>query len=60
MGALRLTLGRENTEADVDYVVARLPEIVERIGETSRQGNKEKEVPSVVTVTLFPSLENET
>ena len=31
MGALRLTLGRENTEADVDYVVAKLPEIVERI-----------------------------
>ena len=35
MGALRLTLGRENTEADVDYVVAKLPEIVERI-----RGNK--------------------
>ena len=35
MGALRLTLGRENTEADVDYVVAKLPEIVARI-----RGNK--------------------
>jgi cysteine desulfurase len=31
MGALRLTLGRENTEADVDCVVAKLPEIVARI-----------------------------
>ena len=31
MGALRLTLGRENTEADVDYVVAKLPEIVARL-----------------------------
>ncbi len=31
LGALRLTLGRENTEADVDFVVAKLPEIVERI-----------------------------
>ena len=31
LGALRLTLGRENTEADVDFVVAKLPEIVERM-----------------------------
>jgi len=31
MGALRLTLGRENTEADVDFVVAKLPEIVTRL-----------------------------
>jgi cysteine desulfurase len=31
MGALRLTLGRENTEADVEFVVAKLPEIVGRI-----------------------------
>ena len=31
LGALRLTLGRENTEADVDFVVARLPEIVARV-----------------------------
>jgi cysteine desulfurase len=31
MGALRLTLGRENTEADVDFVVTKLPEIVSRI-----------------------------
>jgi cysteine desulfurase len=28
MGALRLTLGRENTDADVDFVIERLPEIV--------------------------------
>jgi cysteine desulfurase len=31
MGALRLTLGRENTEADVDVVIERLPEIVARV-----------------------------
>ena len=31
LGALRLTLGRENTEADVDFVVAKLPEIVGRL-----------------------------
>ena len=31
LGALRLTLGRENTEADVDFVIERLPKIVERI-----------------------------
>jgi cysteine desulfurase len=31
MGALRLTLGRENTEADVDFVVEKLPEIVARV-----------------------------
>jgi cysteine desulfurase len=31
MGALRLTLGRENTEADVDFVVESLPEIVARL-----------------------------
>ena len=31
LGALRLTLGREHTEADVDFVIERLPKIVERI-----------------------------
>lgn len=31
MGALRLTLGRANTEADVDYVIEKLTEIVPRI-----------------------------
>jgi cysteine desulfurase len=31
MGALRLTLGRENTEADVDAVIEELPEIVARV-----------------------------
>jgi cysteine desulfurase len=31
MGALRLTLGRENTEADVDFVIEWLPEIVARV-----------------------------
>jgi len=31
LGALRLTLGRENAEDDVDFVVAKLPEIVSRL-----------------------------
>ncbi len=35
LGALRLTLGRENTEADVDFVVEKLPAIVRRL-----RGNK--------------------
>ncbi|NLP37643.1 MAG: cysteine desulfurase NifS [Firmicutes bacterium] len=30
-GSLRLTLGRDNTEEDVDYVLEVLPEIVERL-----------------------------
>ena len=30
-GSLRLTLGRENTEADVDYVLGNLPAIVEKL-----------------------------
>jgi cysteine desulfurase len=36
MGALRLTLGRENTEADVDFVAEKLPEIVARIRATTK------------------------
>ncbi|MCX7707490.1 MAG: aminotransferase class V-fold PLP-dependent enzyme, partial [Anaerolineae bacterium] len=31
LGALRLTLGRENTEADVDFVIEKLPAIVRRL-----------------------------
>ncbi len=31
LGALRLTLGRENTEADVEFVIEKLPQIVGRI-----------------------------
>jgi cysteine desulfurase len=31
MGSVRATLGRENTEEDVDYVLAVLPPLVERI-----------------------------
>jgi cysteine desulfurase len=30
-GSLRLTLGRENTDADVDYVMSILPGIVEKL-----------------------------
>ncbi|OQY23374.1 MAG: cysteine desulfurase NifS [Anaerolineaceae bacterium 4572_32.1] len=30
-GSLRLTLGRENTDADVDYVLQKLPGIVEKL-----------------------------
>jgi cysteine desulfurase len=35
LSALRLTLGRANTEADVEFVIEKLPEIVGRI-----RGNK--------------------
>ena len=31
MGALRLTLGRENTDADVDFVLRSLPALVKRL-----------------------------
>ncbi|NPV27661.1 MAG: cysteine desulfurase NifS [Firmicutes bacterium] len=34
-GSLRLTLGRENTEEDIDYVLRELPPIVERLREMS-------------------------
>jgi cysteine desulfurase len=37
MGALRLTLGRENTEVDVDTVIEKLPEIVVRIRAMNRK-----------------------
>jgi cysteine desulfurase len=30
-GSLRLTLGRDNTADDVDYVIGTLPDIVERL-----------------------------
>ena len=30
-GSLRLTLGEENTEEDIDYVLEVLPEIVQRL-----------------------------
>ena len=35
LGALRLTLGRSNTQADVDYLVQTLPGIVEKLRATS-------------------------
>ena len=34
-GSLRLTLGRETTESDVDYVLGEIPEIVHRLREMS-------------------------
>ena len=34
-GSLRLTLGRENTEKDIDYVLSTLPEIVENLRKIS-------------------------
>jgi cysteine desulfurase len=37
MGALRLTLGRENIDADVDFVIERLPEIVVRVRAMSQR-----------------------
>ena len=41
-GSLRLTLGRGNTEADVDYVLQVLPPIVERLREMSPLYNGKK------------------
>jgi cysteine desulfurase len=35
LGALRLTLGRSTTQADVDYVVEILPGIVEKLRATN-------------------------
>jgi cysteine desulfurase len=37
MGALRLTLGRENTEADVNTVIKELPEVVARVRAMSQK-----------------------
>jgi cysteine desulfurase len=34
-GSLRLSLGKANTEADVDYVVAHLPQVVQRLRDMS-------------------------
>lgn len=34
-GSLRLTLGRENTKEDVDYIIEKIPPIVERLREMS-------------------------
>lgn len=39
-GSLRMTLGRENTEEDIDYVLEVLPEIVERLRAMSPLYNK--------------------
>jgi len=41
-GSLRLTLGRDNTEEDIDYVLEVLPEIVERLRAMSPLYNKNK------------------
>jgi cysteine desulfurase len=35
LGALRLTLGRSTTQADVDYVVEILPDIVHKLRTTN-------------------------
>ncbi|MCD6468341.1 MAG: aminotransferase class V-fold PLP-dependent enzyme, partial [Thermoplasmata archaeon] len=34
-GSLRLTLGRENTEEEIDYVIEVLPKVVDRLREIS-------------------------
>ncbi|KUO50620.1 MAG: cysteine desulfurase NifS [Desulfitibacter sp. BRH_c19] len=41
-GSLRMTLGRENTEEDVDYVLEVLPQIVDRLRAMSPLYNKHK------------------
>ena len=41
-GSLRLTLGKENTEEDIDYVIKILPAIIEKLRKLSPfQGNWE-------------------
>jgi cysteine desulfurase len=46
-GSLRLTIGRETTDADVDYIIEKLPEIVQRLRDMSplyeQVKNKERE-----------------
>ncbi len=41
-GSLRLTLGRDNSEADVDYVLEVFPEIVDRLRSMSPLYNRER------------------
>lgn len=43
-GALRLTLGRENTDADVDAVLAVLPELVASLRGLTRSGGTERAI----------------
>lgn len=43
-GSLRLTLGRENTEEEIDYVLEVLPEVVERLREISPLWGKKLEL----------------
>jgi cysteine desulfurase len=41
-GSLRLTLGDENTEEEIDYVLEVLPQIVQRLREMSPLFNQDK------------------
>lgn len=41
-GSLRMTLGRETTEADIDYVLEVLPQVVDRLRAMSPLYNKKK------------------
>lgn len=43
-GSLRLTLGRENTEEEIDYVLEVLPEVVERLRKISPLWGKKLEL----------------
>jgi cysteine desulfurase len=47
-GSLRLTLGRENSEQDVDYVLEVLPCIVNKLREMSPLFAERKEQPKNV------------
>lgn len=47
-GSLRLTLGRDNTEADVDYVLEILPGIVDKLRHMSPLFAERKEMPKHV------------
>jgi cysteine desulfurase len=48
-GSLRLTLGKSSTEADVDFVIARLPGIIQKLREMSPLYDPES-CPTPVTV----------
>ena len=43
-GSLRLTLGRENTDEELEYVLEALPEVVERLREISPLWKKDLEI----------------
>jgi cysteine desulfurase len=47
-GSLRMTLGRDNTEEEIDYVIKTLPKIVERLRAMSPLFAEKKACPKRV------------